>query len=451
VTSLSGSSILVQIGTVSTAAAIYTVSGATVTTATAVTGPATVTVTTGGTSCGADLKGIAAGLVVFGVAPVISNAIAGVDADGTAIAEMEAAFPPGTSCPTSHAVVLATDQTFPDALAASYLAGDLGTGILLTPTAALSAETQTALQEEGITSVYVVGGPLAISQNTINEVNATPAYTCGGPNNGGTKTTSDITVVQTLAGQTQYDTAQQIANFPAASHVRSFNLSGAYAGQYNDTTGNESSTASGTGALRTAIVATGASFQDAAGASVLAYANQFPVVLTDPNSLSPEASTTLQSLGITQAIVLGGPLAVSAGDVTSIQALGISVIRVAGQDATDTAQELATLELQSTSSAAGLGWSSGWGNKILVARGDFYSDALAGCVLASIAPTPLLLTENPGSVGQYLGAFLNQGGSAAGIDGQGANGNIQTIQPLGGSLALFFTTLQAMAGDVAAG
>ncbi len=143
---------------------------------------------------------------------------------------------------------------------------------------------------------------------------------------------------------------------------------------------------------------------------MLAYANQFPVVLTDPNSLSTQAVTTLQALGIKQAIVLGGPLAVSTGDVTSIQGLGISVIRVAGQDATDTAQELATLELQSTTLHAGLGWSTGWGNKILVARGDFYSDALAGCALAAIAPTPLLLTENPGTVGQYLGAFLNQGG-----------------------------------------
>jgi len=420
-----------------------------VTTSGVITGPAAATITTGG-ACGAGTA-VATGLVVFGVAPTLKASISGTDADGTAIAEMEAAFPPGTTCPTSHAVVLATDQTFPDALAASYLAGYLGTGILLTPMAALSTETQVALQEEGITSVYVVGGILAVSQNTINEVNATPAYTCGGPNNGGTKTTSNITVVQTLAGQTQYDTAQQIANFPPATNVQSFNLSGAYSGQYNDTTGNESSAASGTGALRTAIVATGDSFQDAAGASVLAYHNQFPVILTDPNTLSPEATTSLQSLGITQAIVLGGPLAVSAGDVASIQALGISVIRVAGQDATDTAQELATLELQATTSHAGLGWSTGWGNKMLVARGDFYSDALAGCVLASIAPTPLLLTEGPSSVGQYLGAFLNQGGSTAGIDGQGANGNIQTIQPLGGSLALFFTTLQAMAGDVAAG
>ncbi len=256
---LPSGAMLVVITTSSTTATTYTISGATVTTSSAVSGPAAVTVTTGSTSCALDTTGISSGLVALDVAPTVMTSIAGADADGTAIAEMKAAFPFPAGCPTNHAVVLATDQTFPDALAASYLAGYLGTGILLTPTAALSSETQTALENEGITSVYVVGGTLAISANTISQVDATPSYHCGGPSAGAT--TGFINVVQTLAGQTQYDTAQQIANFPTSSAVHSFNLSGAYAGQYNDTTGNESSTPSATGALRTAIVATGASYQ----------------------------------------------------------------------------------------------------------------------------------------------------------------------------------------------
>ena len=450
--SLPGGAILVLITTPSVSATTYTISAATVATSGATTGPATVTVTTGGANCGADTTGFAAGLVVFGVAPTLHATIAGADIDGTAIAEMAAAFPSG--CPSSHKVILATDQNFPDALAASYLAGFLQTGILLTPTASLSAETQNALQNDGITQVYVVGGPLAVSQNTITQVNATLAYTCGGPASG-TKTGSNISVVQTLFGTTQYDTAQAIGLFPPSSNVHSFNLSGAYSNQYNGTTGNESSSPSAVGAIRTAIVASGANFPDASSASVLAYNNQFPLVLTDPNSLSGQAQTTLQSLGIQQVIVLGGPLAVSNADVTSIIGLGISVIRVAGQDATDTSQDLASFELQVTTQHAGLGWSSTWLNKILVARGDFYSDALAGCVLAVLHTTPLLLTESPTTPGPYLTAFLNAGGSAAGIDGLNlvtpGTGDIQTIQLLGGPLAMFLTTLQAMAAAVAAG
>jgi hypothetical protein len=61
------------------------------------------------------------------------------------------------------------------------------------------------------------------------------------------------------------------------------------------------------------------------------------------------------------------------------------------------------------------------------------------------------LTESPTNVGQYLTGFLNQGGNAAGILGLGTAGNIQSIQPLGGPIALFFSTLQAMAAAVAAG
>lgn len=441
------STILIPITTTSTAATTYTLSGVTVADG-ADTGPANVIVTTGGASCAAETTSVSTGLALFDSAPVLQPAIYGQDADATAIQEMAAALPDG-GCPADNTVILATDQNFPDALAASYLAGELGTGILLTPTAQLSTETQTALENFGITQVIVVGGTLAISQNTINEVEATNSYPCGGPNAG--PSIGKIQVTQVLAGNDQYGTAQEIDTTPPTTYVGKLNLSGAYAGQYNDTSGNESSTPEGTGALKTAIVATGTSFQDAAGASVLAYRDGLPLVLTDPNTLSTEASQTLQSLGIQQVIVLGGPLAISAADVTAIQALNISVIRIAGQDLTDTAQELAQFELQSTTGDAGLGWSTGWNNEILVARGDFYSDALAGCVLAYDAPTPLLLTLSPTAVGAYLTNFLGAGGSPAGIDGLGTNGNIQVIQPLGGPLALYATTLQNIVADVAFG
>src|SRR5579875_243117 len=277
------------------------------------------------------------------------------------------------------------------------------------------------------------------------------------PAGGGHPTGGDIRVTGPIFGQTQYDTAEAIDTTPPSSFVGTADLSGAYSGAYNHTSGAESSAPSASGSLRTAIVATGANFPDAIAGSVLAYNNHFPIVLTDPSTLSSQASTVLQALGIQQVILLGGPLAVSDTVVSSIQALGISVIRVAGVDQTDTAQELASLELNSQTTDVGLGWSATWGNTILVARGDFYSDALAGCVLIAHygGGVPLLETLNPSTVGQYLTGFLNAGGSAAGIDGLNAttpnSGNIQTIQPLGGSLALNATTLTTMANAVAAG
>src|SRR5579875_637943 len=459
--SISGGVVLVPITTASSGsgnATTYTISGLSVSDTNAVTGVATATVTTGGTTTTCGTTVISESLPVFDAAPLLDNAIAGQDADGTAIAELETAYPPsGNTCVANQTVIIATDQNFPDALAASYLASYLKTGILLTPTDNLSSETQAALQAEGVTNVEVVGGPLAVSQNTINQIEATPAYTCGGPAGGGHPTGGDIRVTGPIFGQTQYDTAEAIDTTPPSSFVGTADLSGAYSGAYNHTSGAESSAPSASGSLRTAIVATGANFPDAIAGSVLAYNNHFPIVLTDPSTLSSQASTVLQALGIQQVILLGGPLAVSDTVVSSIQALGISVIRVAGVDQTDTAQELASLELKSQTTDVGLGWSATWGNTILVARGDFYSDALAGCVLIAHygGGVPLLETLNPSTVGQYLTGFLNAGGSAAGIDGLNAttpnSGNIQTIQPLGGPLALNATTLTTMANAVAAG
>ena len=85
---------------------------------------------------------------------------------------------------------------------------------------------------------------------------------------------------------------------------------------------------------------------------------------------------------------------------------------------------------------------------------------LAGCLLGHVQGgtshfQPLLLTENPTTIGQYLTGFLSAGGSAVGIDGlnqvAGYSGSIQSIQALGGPLALAFTTISAMAQAVATG
>jgi putative cell wall-binding protein len=464
--SIVGGNILVVITTPSSGSTptTYTIAGVSVTPNSTVTGPASASVTTGGASCAADLSAVTPNVPIFDVGPATPNSISGTDIDATAVAELAHAYPPPTNCPTTHDVVLATDSNFPDALAASYLAQSLGTGILLTPTDGLSSETSQALRVEGIQTVYVVGGPLAISQTVLNQLGATQAYNCGGT----VATGFNLTVNGPIAGQTQYDTAEQIALTPGLAGVGSANISGAYGTMYNDTTGMSSAAPAATSSLRTAIVVSGVNFPDASAASVMAYNDQFPVVLTDPSALSAQAATTLTQLNIKQVIVVGGPLAVSDNDVTAIEALnsGIVVLRIAGQDQTDTAQELANFELNQNAGAVhtGLNWGTtgadGWGNQVLVARGDFYSDALAGCLLGHVQGgtshfQPLLLTENPTTVGQYLTGFLSAGGSAVGIDGlnqvAGYSGSIESIQALGGPLAVAFTTITTMAQTVATG
>jgi hypothetical protein len=141
---------------------------------------------------------------------------------------------------------------------------------------------------------------------------------------------------------------------------------------------------------------------------------------------------------------MGGPLAVSNGVVSAVQSLGASVLRIAGSNYTDTSVQLAKFE--TTSSATGLGW-TGTGS-VTVARGDFFTDGLAGAVVAadgpsSGSPTPLLLTQSPTSVGTALGAFLHTAGST-GIGGA----RVMRFTVLGGPLAVTQTTINAMGADL---
>lgn len=373
--------------------------------------------------------------------------IDGQTPDATAAAELEHQFPSGT-CPGSagdRPVVLATDATYPDALSSAYLARSLGTGTLLTPTSALSAPTLAAIKAEGITKVDVVGGPLAVTTGVVQQLESTVATACGG---GSLGATVHIEVTR-IAGPTQYDTAERIAETPPSSDVGTASFAGAYAGtdasggtgRYNVTAGTGSAAPSGGASLPTAVVAMGTGFQDAESASTLAYAERFPVLLTTPSSLPPQTVSALQELGIQQVIVMGGQDAVSNGVVSSLEGLGLSVLRIAGQTYSGTSAELASFETAS-GGGAGLGW-SGTGS-VTVARGNGFTDGLAGAVVAadgpnSSSPTPLVLTLDPTTVGTALTDFLEVAGRT-GIGGA----KVTRLTVLGGPDALTQSAINTM-------
>ena len=332
--------------------------------------------------------------------------IAGQTQLQTAIEELYHEFPTGSlSCPASRTVLLATDATFPDALSGAYLAGRLRTGLLLTAPGSLSSTVETALRSEGIGKVIVLGGPDAVSATVVSTLESLPAYSCSGTQ------TADTLAVTRIAGQTQYATAEKIAESLPSQTVGSLAFPGAYAhaGAYNDTTGGESGSGSATGE-KTAIVASGVTFQDAMSASAIAYASHVPILLTAPDALSTQAKAAISSLGITQVIVAGGEYVVSTAVVSTLEQLGVSVLRVAGQTYSDTSAKLAAFETATT----GLGW-AGTGS-VVVARGDYYTDGLAGSDVTGILKEPLLLVTNPSSAGAPATSFLSVAGTT-GIGG----------------------------------
>jgi putative cell wall-binding protein len=397
----------------------------------------------------------------------------GETAAATAVAEMEHVFTTrGGNCPkaptstfttaflgrTERPVVLATSKTFPDALASQYLSGRLGTGTLLATPTSLPSVTAGALRAEGISHVYVVGGPLAVDTTVVTQIQTMPVYRCGGNGlaHNFTNQTGFIQVTR-ISGPTAYDTAQAIAQYLPANHVGFLKMSAAYAGgpkghgAYNDTTGSASAKPSASGFLRTAVLAAGTEFQDAEAASAVAYRTAIPILLTTPGALSSQAATAIVNLHIQQIIVMGGPLAVTNTVEAKVAAMTVtgrlvSVLRVAGKTYGETAVELAKFEVADSTVTLGPDWEVG---TLAVTRGNGFTDGVAGAVLEHGGSFPILLTQNPTTVGTALATFLKLAGAGYETETTGSVEDADTLIILGGPLAVTPTIISQMETDLA--
>jgi putative cell wall-binding protein len=450
---LNGNSALsFPVTTASTVAGTYTVSGVIAVDPNA--GPVIAKVFNSATACGASTADYSNSSVLFTVFSV--SRIYGQVQDGTAVANLASQFPPATNqCPGTAAsllsgtpnyrpVVLATDQNYPDALTAAYLASGLKTGVLLTPSGSLSADAMLGLRTEGISNVFIVGGPIAVNDAVVTQLKATPSYLCGGNALLG----QNLTVTQ-IFGQTQYDTAQAVANYFGVTGLGTASFNGAYptgttgTSTYNTTTGSSGTVAPST-AIRTrvAIVTTGENFPDATSASRLSYVQQWPILLTQQASLAPQAQSAIINLGIQQVVVMGGPIAVSDAVVTQLEGLGVSVLRIGGSNQTDTSSLLAQFELNGTFNGGflsdGLGWvASGSAStyRVTVARGDDFADALSGSVVGGPARVnPIVLTSDPATLGTGIPALFSAEANLA--PGLLTPYHVSSITILGGPLAV---------------
>lgn len=375
--------------------------------------------------------------VVLGVTTTFdATTFAGIDEDTTAADVYNQEIARGAISTSS--LVLATDANFPDALSAAYLAKAHNAGILLSPPGFLSTPTKDEILTYHPSTIYVLGGTVAISAAVITQINA--LY----------PSTSPPTIVR-LGGADQFAT-NQLVNTSVGTTGTPLDLTTAFAGggtAFNTSGGNGSTSGTVTGPAKTAIVASGTSFPDALAASALANKDGIPIILTLGTTLSPTAQAQLTSLGVQQVIVVGGPVAVSNTVVSAINGstasggMGIPVLRVAGIDATDTARQFALFE-QSVA-----GFQSG--GPTFVARGDYYTDALVSAPYLANMNQPLLLTENPSTVGPYLTQYLNAQARATGTQTASVSPNAFTTIQFGGPVAITPATDLAIENALAAG
>jgi len=273
---------------------------------------------------------------------------------GTATALSRSTYADG-SVPTA---VIASGEGFADALAASGLAGALGSPVLLTARTRVPAELADELVRLGTTRAVVVGGSAAVDTAVLAALAARGLE------------------VERLAGSDRYATAAAVAGRVVA-------LTGA--------------------APAGVFVARGDDFADALAISPLAYSARYPVLLVRRDVLPPATATALGSLGAADVVLAGGTGALSASVAAEVQAAASApVTRVAGSDRYDTAARIATFGIE-----RGLAT----GTYIGVATGDDFPDALAGGAVAG-ANTGVLLLTRPGTLSPGSRAFVSAHGSA---------------------------------------
>jgi putative cell wall-binding protein len=317
------------------------------------------------------------------VAPVhaLTNAtttrLAGTDRYGTAAEIAKAAYPTG-----ADTVIVASGETFPDALAGAALAARQAAPVLLTDPKTLSTATSDAITSLKSTKAVILGGTTAVSQDVQDAL-------------------AKKVTVSRISGTDRYDTAAKIAAAIGSANIGS------------------------TSSRRSALIATGKDFADALAGGALAAAGStgvLPVLLVSDTVPAP-TKTALQELGITQTVILGGTAAVSAAVASDLQTItGNAPTRLAGADRYATASAIATSELATFGfSAAG----------VVLANGVKFADALAGGPLAGKTKTPILLTD-PATLSAATKSYLNS-----------HSDTVATITGLGGTTALSDATLAA--------
>ena len=249
----------------------------------------------------------------------------------------------------SDVAVLATGAGFPDALAASALAGALDAPLLLVRDDIDSQEYWDLVYELyrlGVTKVYLAGGTSVISAVTEDDLRNGWGFT-----------------VTRLGGANRYETGRAIAD----EVVRVVEARG--------------------GTVSSAFVVRGDAFADALAAGPYAFSQKMPVLLTPPGALHPLAAQFIETEDVLDITVVGGTSAVSASVASAADALNAGatgVTRVSGDNRFETAANLAQFAVSQRA------WAT-W-EYVGVATGRNFPDALSGSAAAGRRGGVLLLT-----------------------------------------------------------
>ncbi|MCQ2751871.1 MAG: cell wall-binding repeat-containing protein [Coriobacteriales bacterium] len=246
---------------------------------------------------------------------------------------------------THKPCVLARGDDYPDALAATALAGLFEGAIVLTPSNAnaLPDDTKAALTQLQPSDIWVPGG--SISNKLLQDAKNLTGANLHEPIKGSGRTETSLKIYKT--GVTE-----------------------SFANSWSDT----------------AILTYSYGYADALSIAPLAYKMHFPIFLTDSNkNLTSDAKNAIKNGGFTKAIILGSTGAVSSkAESDLVEVLGITnVTRLGGSG------RIATSAIISDYCVTHYGLSY---EHLCVARGDDFPDALSMGPLCGKANSALMLS-----------------------------------------------------------
>lgn len=236
------------------------------------------------------------------------------------------------------AVVLASGNDFPDALAGSGVAYKYNAPLLLVNNSVNDSKSVLDYINSNLgknKNIYILGGTASVSKE-VSDYLSSQGYN-----------------IMRLGGKDRYETNQKI--------VDNLNI------------------AKGT----PIVITNGNNFADALSISSIADINGYPVLLNDKDNLLTNVSNYIANIQPTTVYVVGGTGVLSTNIEAQIKKLNgnINIVRLAGNDRYETSMKIAEyFSLKTTT--------------ITVASGTNFPDALSGSVLAARKNSSVLLVDN---------------------------------------------------------
>ena len=270
--------------------------------------------------------------------------IAGSDRFATAVAASKLLEPTDGNATD---VVIVNGYATVDGLTASYLAGLVSAPILYTDTNSVPTSTAAEIARLGVDNVWIIGGTNRVSSGQ------EAAWKADGKE------------VTRIAGADRYETAALVA-------------------QVDDQ-----------GTPEQVFIASGTATADALAAGPIAWARNYPILLTEAGAVPAATASALKALGTPDRVVLGSATSVSDSTYT---ALG-GTQRLGGTSRQDTATKIAddaiATENFDPQSIALVGGSDATA-----------ADALAAAPVAGSQGVPLAFIDFNGSLGSTTSAYL---------------------------------------------